>query len=105
MNPRDEIITLFNTLPHGERAPLLAALLLDQHPPSSGHLTVEDIAADLKCSKHTAYGLLRSGRIKANRLNGGRLWRVRRQDFEEYQAQAVRGFGGSRARGPRRLAA
>jgi excisionase family DNA binding protein len=101
-----------------DRAALLAAMaagvIESADGPGSGakapggpqdELTPEDVAATLKLSRCTVYGLLRTGRLPFRRE--GRLWRVAPSDLANYQASARRGVGttGSQARGPRRLAA
>jgi putative molybdopterin biosynthesis protein len=45
-------------------------------------LTVGEIAASLKISEATVYGLVREGEIPAFRV--GRSWRIEAKDFNDY---------------------
>jgi len=111
MDARDQILSLFQSLPVEGRAPLLAALALtivgggQGAAASSGPhalLTPDDVAGVLKVSRHTVYDLLRRGRIRSIRFDGQRLWGVRPSDLAAYQQHGSPVVEASRARGPRR---
>lgn len=46
-------------------------------------LTVEQVAEVLEFSKDTVYNLVRSGELKAVKLNP-KAWRVKKQDLDDY---------------------
>ena len=45
-------------------------------------LTVRDVQGLLKVSRGMVIGLIRAGRLRAFKLGGGRLWRIRERDLK-----------------------
>ncbi len=47
-------------------------------------LTPEDVAQKLKINTYTVRRLLKERNLRGIKIGGGRYWRVRRSDFEDY---------------------
>lgn len=47
-------------------------------------LTVGDVCGLLKVTRGTAIRWIRGGELKAFKLGGGRLWRIRRTDLRQF---------------------
>jgi len=47
-------------------------------------LTVRDVKSLLKVSRGMVIRLIHSGRLRAFKLGGGRLWRIREWDLREF---------------------
>jgi len=47
-------------------------------------LTVRDVQSLLKVSRGMVIRLIHSGRLRAFKLGGGRLWRIREQDLKRF---------------------
>ena len=47
-------------------------------------LTVDDICLLLKVERHTVAGWISSGKLRAFKPGGGRVWRVTRADFQRF---------------------
>lgn len=47
-------------------------------------LTPEEVASRLKISPYTVRRLLKERKLRGIKIAGGRLWRVRRADFDAY---------------------
>lgn len=50
----------------------------------SQFLTVRDVEDLLKVSRGTVIRLIRAGRLRAFKLGGGRLWRIRETDLKRF---------------------
>jgi excisionase family DNA binding protein len=51
-------------------------------------MTLEEVAAYLRCSPATVYRLLRKGELKAFKV--GDFWRIRRVAFEAWMAEKLK---------------
>ena len=47
-------------------------------------LTVPEVCLILKVSRQTVIRWIKSGRLRAFKPGGGRVWRIRRADFDEF---------------------
>jgi excisionase family DNA binding protein len=47
-------------------------------------LTVKEICGILKVKRGTVIRLIRAGRLRAFKLGGGRLWRIRETDLKRF---------------------
>jgi len=47
-------------------------------------LTVKEICAILKVKRGTVIRWIRAGRLRAFKVGGGRLWRIRERDLREF---------------------
>jgi excisionase family DNA binding protein len=47
-------------------------------------LTPEEVAQKLKISPYTVRRLLKERKLRGIKIAGGRYWRIRRRDFEDY---------------------
>jgi len=45
--------------------------------------TIEEVRKLLKVSRGSVIGWIKSGRLKAVKLSGGRLWRIRERDLQK----------------------
>lgn len=50
-------------------------------------LTINDVAKELKVSKKTVYRMIVNGKLKATRVTGKRMFRVREEDFEQFRKE------------------
>jgi excisionase family DNA binding protein len=56
-------------------------------------LTVEDAMRILRLSRITIYRAIYSGRLKALKVGGGKLWRIPPEVLEDYIRKGTRSFG------------
>ena len=48
------------------------------------YLTIREVCGLLKVQRDTVFRWIRSGKLKAFKLGGGRFWRVARTDFQRF---------------------
>lgn len=50
----------------------------------SDYMTVNEISAELQCSRLTVTRWIKAKKLRAFKPGGGRVWRVRRADFQKF---------------------
>lgn len=59
-------------------------------PNQTRFLTLEQVADELNVKQSLVQGLIRAGELRAFQVGGRGLWRIGRQDVEDYINQAYR---------------
>lgn len=61
---------------------------MNDQPPPLRFLTMTQVAEELNVKQSLVQGLIRTGELRAFQVGGRGLWRVGRQDVEDYINQA-----------------
>ncbi|MEO5317733.1 helix-turn-helix domain-containing protein [Arthrobacter sp. CC3] len=62
----------------------------EENKPSPRFLTIDQVATELNIGQPLVRGLLKSGELRGFQLGGRGLWRIGRQDIEDYVSEAYR---------------
>lgn len=57
------------------------------------HLTIEEVAKELRRSKASVWNMCKSGKLPSFKLPGSRRWLINRQDFEAYLRKLRKTYG------------
>lgn len=72
---------------------------MTDEPAKRRFLTIEQAAEELNVKQSLIRGLIKTGELRALQVGGRGLWRVGRQDVEDYIAEAYRRTAGRIAAG------
>lgn len=62
----------------------------EESKPSPRFLTIDQVATELNIGQPLVRGLLKSGELRGFQLGGRGMWRIGRQDVEDYDSEAYR---------------